>query len=145
MLAMEHMMRRQICMPAHLMDDGQHGANNPGRTLFDDFAAVAQRTGTYTARDYVAILQHLLRLWDVEHLRGLSPEVCSMWWLFHSERASCREVVHRFHHQAEAAQEYVCLLPERLLRLAERAEARATKGPRDRAVFAWVHNRGVRL
>lgn len=57
------------------MNDGQHSRSNPGHSLFDDFAAVAQRTGTYTARDYVGILEHLLRLWDVEHVRGLTPEV----------------------------------------------------------------------
>lgn len=33
-LAFADMMRKQIVMPAHLMDDGQHGANNGGRNLF---------------------------------------------------------------------------------------------------------------
>jgi hypothetical protein len=33
-LAFADMMRKQIVMPAHLMDDGEHGANNSGRNLF---------------------------------------------------------------------------------------------------------------
>ena len=28
------MMRKQIVMPAHLMDDGEHGTRNSGRNLF---------------------------------------------------------------------------------------------------------------
>jgi hypothetical protein len=38
MLAFADMMRKQIVMPAHLMDDGRHGEMNGGRNLFEDFA-----------------------------------------------------------------------------------------------------------
>ena len=38
MLAFADMMRKQIVMPAHLMDDGKHGAMNNGRNLFEDFS-----------------------------------------------------------------------------------------------------------
>ena len=38
MLAFADMMRKQIAMPAHLMDDGRHGEMNGGRNLFEDFA-----------------------------------------------------------------------------------------------------------
>ncbi len=75
MLAFATMMRHQIVMPAHLMDDGCHTATNQGRVLFDDFAMVAERTGVYTARDYVEIMQHLIEYWGVADLRGLTPEV----------------------------------------------------------------------
>lgn len=50
MLAFADMMRKQIVMPAHMMDDGEHAAKNPGRNLFADFSGVAERTETYTAQ-----------------------------------------------------------------------------------------------
>jgi acyl-[acyl-carrier-protein] desaturase len=43
-LALAAMMRRTIVMPAHNMDDGQHAARS-GKSLFDDYAAVADRIG----------------------------------------------------------------------------------------------------
>jgi len=49
MIAFSDMMRKQIVMPAHLMDDNEHGNKN-GRNLFKDFSAVAQATGTYTGK-----------------------------------------------------------------------------------------------
>ena len=47
MVAFGDMMRKQIVMPAHLMDDREHQAKH-GRNLFKDFSSVAQATGTYT-------------------------------------------------------------------------------------------------
>lgn len=41
MCAFEEMMRKQIVMPAHLMDDLQHKGKT-GRSLFADFSSVAQ-------------------------------------------------------------------------------------------------------
>lgn len=38
MLAFADMMRKQIVMPAHLMDDGRHAGMNSGRNLFEDFS-----------------------------------------------------------------------------------------------------------
>lgn len=38
MLAFADMMRKQIVMPAHLMDDGRHSSMNDGRNLFEDFS-----------------------------------------------------------------------------------------------------------
>ena len=49
MIAFGDMMRKQIVMPAHLMDDGEHSAKT-GRNLFKDFSSVAQTTGTYTGQ-----------------------------------------------------------------------------------------------
>lgn len=43
------MMKKQIVMPAHLMDDSEH-VQKTGRNLFKDFSSVAQTTGTYTAQ-----------------------------------------------------------------------------------------------
>ena len=42
-------MRKQIVMPAHLMNDNEHMQNN-SRNLFKDFSSVAQATGTYTGQ-----------------------------------------------------------------------------------------------
>lgn len=43
MSAYADMMRKQITMPAHLMDDQQHGTRNTGRNLFADFSAVTEK------------------------------------------------------------------------------------------------------
>ena len=45
MLSFADMMRKQIVMPAHLMDDGKHGILNSGRNLFHDFSELAERSG----------------------------------------------------------------------------------------------------
>ena len=57
MIAFADMMRKQIVMPAHLMDDLEHQGRT-GRSLFKDFSSVAQMTGTYTShvRCWAAIL-----------------------------------------------------------------------------------------
>lgn len=45
MLAFADMMRKQIVMPAHLMDDDEHGTTNAGRNLFTDYSDVAEAIG----------------------------------------------------------------------------------------------------
>ncbi|RMZ52538.1 hypothetical protein APUTEX25_003681 [Auxenochlorella protothecoides] len=118
MVAFAHMMMRKITMPAHLMDDGQHGARNGGRNLFDDFAAVAERAGVYTAGDYIGILRHLIRRWDVEGKTGLTPE-------------------------GRAAQELLCSLPARFEKLAQRKAKKAEAAPPAAVEFSWIFNRPV--
>ena len=44
------MMKKQIVMPAHLMDDMEHQKKTNGGNLFNDFSSVAEATGTYTAK-----------------------------------------------------------------------------------------------
>jgi len=117
MLAFAEMMRKQIVMPAHLMDDLEHEGRT-GRNLFSDFSAVAERTGTYTAFDYASIMEHLIDRWEVGSRQGLSGE-------------------------AAEAQEYLVKLPERIKKLAERAQARKKKGMT--ANFSWIFNREVVL
>ena len=56
-------------MPAHLMEDGEH-AGHCGRSLFADFSAVAEYTGTYTAADYLSIMEHLIQRWAVGSQTG---------------------------------------------------------------------------
>lgn len=66
MMAFGDMMKKQIVMPAHLMDDNEHAKNNgPNRNLFVDFANVAERSGTYTAMDYADIVDYLIKKWKV--------------------------------------------------------------------------------
>jgi acyl-[acyl-carrier-protein] desaturase len=125
MLAFADMMKKQIIMPAHLMNDNQHKANT-GRDLFDDFSSVAENVGVYTAQDYADIMEHLIKRWDIEK-RALSGE-------------------------AAEAQDYVCRLPTRVRRLAERSSARKKKnmmaekaGQAGQAQFSWLFNREVNL
>lgn len=113
-LSLADMMRKKITMPAHLMYDGED--NN----LFDNFSAVAQRLGVYTAKDYADILEFLVAQWEVEKLTGLSGE-------------------------GRKAQEYVCGLPPRIRKLEERAQARARGKEVVRAPFSWIFGREVML
>ena len=48
-LAFADMMKKQIVMPAHMMDDMVHKGRT-GRNIFQDFSTVAESTGTYTAQ-----------------------------------------------------------------------------------------------
>lgn len=117
--AFADMMRKQIVMPAHLMDDGEHEGKT-GRNLFADFSAVADRTGTYTAYDYADIMDHLVNRWRVkerQHLKG----------------------------EAAEAQDYLVKLPDRIRKLTERANARKQKSRGQEAAFSWVFDRPVQL
>ncbi|KAK8483816.1 hypothetical protein V6N13_038696 [Hibiscus sabdariffa] len=111
-LAFADMMRKKISMPAHLMYDGQED------NLFDNFSAVAQRLGVYTARDYADILEFLVNKWKVKEVTGLSAE-------------------------GRKAQDYVCGLPPRIRRLEERAQGRAKEAPK--VPFSWIFDREVQL
>ncbi len=59
LLAYRAMLRRLIAMPGSRMTDGW----DPN--LFDRYAAVAQRTGVYTSRDYASIIRHLNTTWGL--------------------------------------------------------------------------------
>ncbi len=66
LLAFEKMMKKQIAMPAIMMD------NSPVDNLFNRFSAITQKLGIYTTFDYAAIIKHLTELWKVETLTGLN-------------------------------------------------------------------------
>lgn len=70
-------------------------------------------------QDYADIMMHLIKLWKIEGLTGLTPE-------------------------AEAAQDWLCKQPPRIRRLAERDLARTNK-PTVNAPFSWVFNREINL
>ena len=71
MIAFGDMMRKQIVMPAHLMNDNEHMQNN-SRNLFKDFSSVAQATGTYTGQ-----VQTLSELSNAEDARSFLAGLCS--------------------------------------------------------------------
>jgi acyl-[acyl-carrier-protein] desaturase len=66
LLAFEKMMKKQIAMPAIMMD------KSPVDNLFTRFSAITQKMGIYTTFDYAAIIKHLTQLWKVESLTGLN-------------------------------------------------------------------------
>lgn len=106
-------MRGQIAMPAEQMTDGK----NPN--LYEDFSAVAQNIGVYTAIDYADIIDHLVKRWDLEHLEGLSAV-------------------------AEKERDYLCRLPERYRKLAERAmnkKKKITENENPVKAFDWIYGR----
>ena len=87
--------------------------------LYADFSEVAQNLGVYTALDYADIIQHLVKRWDLENIEGLSGE-------------------------AEREREYLCRLPQRYRKLAERSMNRKKKATEDVITpkpFEWIHGR----
>ena len=88
--AFDKMMRKQITMPAVLMDKG---GKNPN--LFIEFSAITQKIGVYTTWDYASIIEHLVGLWKIESLTGLKDG-------------------------AAKAQDYLSTLANRYKRIAER-------------------------
>jgi len=110
LFAYRTMLRRFIAMPGGRMMDGK----DPN--LFDHYAAVAQRTGVYTSRDYAAIIGHLNAAWGLE---GRS-----------------------FTGKAAKAQDYLCRQPERYQNLADEIESRIAE--QEAARFSWLHGRDPR-
>jgi len=116
MLAFADMMRKQIVMPAHLMDDDVHTTRGSGRKLFEDFEIVAMKTKTYTTNDYISIMEYLIGRWDIPNVKCVSPA-------------------------AQEAQDYVCALPKRLTRLAQRTEKKLLKRAEEPVQFSWIFDR----
>jgi len=107
------MMRGQIVMPAELMNDGKDVE------LYDNFSAVAQRLEVYTALDYAEIISHLVKVWDLENIEGLTSE-------------------------GEQERDYLCKLPRRYTKLAERSMNKAKKISDDEVPtksFNWIYGR----
>ena len=108
-LAFREMMRGLIAMPGRLMYDGKDA------DLFDHFALIAQRMGVYTVHDYAAIIQHLIKTWDIAS-RSVSGA-------------------------AGKAQEYLCKQAERYISHADRiADFQRSLPP---VAFSWIHGRAV--
>mmetsp|Transcript_36788 Transcript_36788/g.51985 ORF Transcript_36788/g.51985 Transcript_36788/m.51985 type:complete len:283 (-) Transcript_36788:155-1003(-) len=88
--------------------------------LYENFSNVAQRTGVYTAIDYADIIEHLVQTWDLENLEGLSSE-------------------------GEKEREYLCKLPTRYRKLAERSMNKKKKAAEEEKPalqsFNWIYGR----
>jgi acyl-[acyl-carrier-protein] desaturase len=109
MIVFHAMMRKTIAMPGRMMYDGR----DPN--LFDHFAAVAQRIGVYTVEDYVSIIEHLAKTWDIGR-RSVSGK-------------------------AARAQDYLCAHAERCRNAAAYiAESATAKGA---IKFSWIFDRAV--
>lgn len=65
LLAFEKMMKKQITMPALLMDDAKKDS------LFNRFSLITEKMGIYTTLDYANIITHLTQLWKIDGLTGL--------------------------------------------------------------------------
>lgn len=84
--------------------------------LYENFANVAQRLGVYTAIDYAEIIGHLVKKWDLEHIEGLSSE-------------------------GEKERDYLCNLPRRYMRLAERSMNKLNSEEEVLKSFNWIYGR----
>jgi len=87
--------------------------------LYTNFSTVAQRLGVYTALDYAEIIGHLVKQWDLENLEGLSSE-------------------------GEKERDYLCKLPARYTKLAERSMNKSKKITEDEVEvksFNWIYGR----
>ncbi len=93
MLAFEDMMRKRIVMPASFLRElgGKIGDG------FIHFTESAQRTGVYTALDYIDIFRNLIEEWKIETISDL-------------------------HSTGEKARDYILALPDRLTKVAERTK-----------------------
>ena len=66
LIAFEKMMKKQITMPAIMMDNAKED------NLFARFSAITQKIGIYTTFDYANIIKHLTELWKIDVLTGLN-------------------------------------------------------------------------
>jgi acyl-[acyl-carrier-protein] desaturase len=107
LVVMRQMLRRIIAMPGRQMFDGK----DPD--LFDHFAAVAQRMGVYTARDYAGIVKHLVATWRIADLAVSG--------------------------KAASAQDFMCSHAEQLDSIVDQIQEAALKQPPTR--FSWIHDR----
>jgi acyl-[acyl-carrier-protein] desaturase len=107
LVAFYDMMRSKITMPAMYM---REKGKKMGET-FKKFADVAERVEVYTKFDYVDILENLLTSWNVSNLKGLSAE-------------------------AGKAQDYLCSLPARYRKVAERFAGTMST---EQHSFSWLN------
>ena len=90
--------------------------------LYENFASVATSLGVYTPLDYAEIIDHLVQTWDLENLDGLDSV-------------------------GEKERDYLCKLPQRYRKLAERSMNKAKKATdlETTKTFSWIHNRPAKI
>jgi acyl-[acyl-carrier-protein] desaturase len=108
-LAFRNMLRGLIAMPGRLMYDGK----DPD--LFDHFAIIAQRSGVYTVHDYAAIIDHLVKSWEIGNQAVTGA--------------------------AAKAQDYLCRQAERYTSFADEIKDSLTAQPA--VQFSWIYDRTV--
>lgn len=89
--AFVQMMKKKIVMPASLMDFGTD------KKQYINYASITQKIGVYTSHDYANIIDHLVKFWGIDKLKGLSDE-------------------------GNKAQDFLSNLSERYFKLAERLQ-----------------------
>ena len=89
--AFVQMMKKKIVMPASLMDFGTN------KQQYLNYATITQKIGVYTSHDYASIIDHLVKFWGIDKLKGLSDE-------------------------GNKAQDFLSSLSERYYKLAERLQ-----------------------
>ncbi|MCH7525465.1 MAG: acyl-ACP desaturase [Bacteroidetes bacterium] len=104
MTAFYYMMKKKITMPAVFLRE----SGNKISTAFEEFSNTAQRIGVYTSKDYIDILEKLIKRWEIDNITSLTEE-------------------------AEKARDYLMKLPARLLRITERMII-----PENSFQFKWV-------
>jgi len=85
------MMKKKIIMPANLMDFGTD------KRQYLNYVNITQKIGVYTSFDYAGIIDHLVKTWRIDELKGLNDE-------------------------GKRAQDFLSTLSERYFKLAERMQ-----------------------
>lgn len=106
LLAIQDMMKKKITMPAMYM---RERGRQVGET-FQKFSVVAERAGIYTPRDYVEIIDDLVKGWRLPELRGLNSA-------------------------GEKAQDYLCSLADRYRKVLDRFQRPVDAAP---VSFSWL-------
>lgn len=101
-------------MKLKIMMPAELMSDGQDETLFSKFSRLAQKTGVYTVTDYANIVGTLVDEWKIRGMTGLSDA-------------------------AAKAQDYLCGLSDRYLKLAERVKITGSEK------FSWIHDRAVFL
>jgi len=96
LLAFQAMMQEKVIMPARTMTDVEEN------DLFGLHVAVTQGADVYTAHDYADVIDHLVELWEIANLKGLSAEgnqaqefLCGLSEHYHLRAERMRRLVSR--------------------------------------------------
>lgn len=89
-----------------------------GKETFEFFSKVTEAIGMYTYNDYIEILEYLLKRWNIDQITGLNEA-------------------------AERARDYLCRLPERLRKIAERKTPKVLESIKE--PLLWIHGNPKKL
>jgi acyl-[acyl-carrier-protein] desaturase len=104
MLAFADMMKKKIVMPAHnLKEMGLKMGDS-----FEHFSNAAQRLGIYTSKDYIDIMENLIKSWNIDQIVDLKAD-------------------------GRKAQDYLMKLPDRMRRVLGRVQV-----PEIEYEYKWI-------